>query len=97
MRACLRNHEKVVWDATNLRRDFRSMVAQLGYDYHALVMLVVLHIPLSLIFKGNSSRKEEVAREVLNGQLSSLERVEDIEAHRVAFVNHSRCLEGRGF
>ena len=47
----LRNHDKIVWDATNLKKDFRSVIAQLGYDYHALVTIIVLHISEDSIYQ----------------------------------------------
>ncbi|MBA3603919.1 MAG: AAA family ATPase [Parachlamydiaceae bacterium] len=93
----LRKHEKVVWDATNLRKDFRSMICQFGYDYHALVTLIVLHIPESQIFKGNNSRDHQVPKEVIHSQIETLQWVDDAEAHRVAFVNHENSLDFRGF
>jgi predicted kinase len=93
----LRNHEKVVWDATNLRKDFRSMISQLGYNYHALVTLIVLHVPLASLYKGNQSRKDRVPIEVIDSQMNSLEWIENNEAHRIAFINHKQCLAQRGF
>jgi predicted kinase len=92
----LRNHDKVVWDATNLKRDFRSLISQLGFDYHALVTLIVLHVPESVIDQGNQSRERSVYQEVLHRQLDSLEWVEDSEAHRLAFVNHEKYLDFKG-
>lgn len=92
----LRNHNKIVWDATNLRKDFRRVICQLGFDYHALVTFVVLHIPSSSIYQGNQSRDYQVGREVLCNQMNLIEWVEDSEAHRIAFVNHQECLDFKG-
>lgn len=92
----LRHHEKVVWDATNLRKDFRSVVCQLGFNYHALVTLVVLHVPEKEIYEANQSRTDQVTRSVVTRQFDSLEWVDDTEAHRVAFVNQQTCLDFRG-
>ncbi|CDZ80645.1 polynucleotide kinase [Candidatus Rubidus massiliensis] len=93
----LRSHQKVVWDATNLKKDFRSMIAQLGLDYHALVTIVVLHVPESIIYKGNNNREFCINKKVLQSQLESLGWIEDDEAHRVVFVNQtSSPLEFRG-
>lgn len=92
----LRNHNKVVWDATNLRQDFRSMISQLGFDYHALVTLIILHMPEKSIHQGNQTRDFQVCPQVLHSQIESLEWVEDSEAHRIAFVNHEKCLDYKG-
>lgn len=92
----LRNHDKIVWDATNLRKDFRSMISQFGYDYHALVTMIVLHVSEDSIFQGNQSRNHQVSREVLHSQIESLEWIEDSEAHRIAFVNQEGYLDIRG-
>jgi len=92
----MRNHDKVVCDATNLRKDFRSMICQLGLDYHALVTLVVLHINQSSIYQGNQLRDQQVPQKVLDNQIKMLEWVEDCEAHRVAFFNRETCLDFKG-
>lgn len=92
----LRNHEKIVWDATNLKKDFRSMIAQLGYDYHALVTMIVLHVSEYSIYQGNQSRKYQVPKEVVHSQIESLEWIEDSEAHRIAFANQEGLLDIRG-
>lgn len=96
LKAQLRKHGKVVWDATNLRKDFRSILCQLGFDYHALVTLVVFHIPESQIYSSNRSRVDDVSNQVLDNQLNALEWMEDSEAHRVAYVNRTECLDFRG-
>ena len=92
----LRSHDKVVWDATNLKKDFRSAISQLGFNYHALVTLVVLHVPQSVIYEGNASRDYQVCRQVLQNQLDLLEWVDDREAHQIAFVNHHHYLDFKG-
>jgi predicted kinase len=91
-----RKHGQVVWDATNLRKDFRSILCQLGFDYHALVTIVVSHIPESLIYASNHSRQHNVSNQVVDTQLKSLEWIEDVEAHRVAYVNRSEILAFKG-
>jgi predicted kinase len=92
----LRNHDKIVWDATNLKKDFRSMISQLGYDYHALVTMVVLHVSEYSIYQGNQSRNYKVPKDVVHSQIESLEWIEDSEAHRIAFINQEGYLDFRG-
>lgn len=92
----LRHNDKVVWDATSLRKDFRKMVCQLGMDYHALVTIIVLHVPVSSYLSGNKTRETQVSQQVLDDQLKALEWVQDHEAHRIGFFNRDSCLEFRG-
>ncbi|EFB42780.1 AAA family ATPase [Parachlamydia acanthamoebae] len=92
----LARHKKIVWDATTLRKDFRSMLINLGMDYHALVTLVVFHQKTSEIFSGNKQRKESIPQEVLNDQMNNLEWVDLSEAHRVLFVNRRGVLAYAG-
>lgn len=92
----LRNHDKIVWDATNLRKDFRLMISQLGYDYHALVTMVVLHVSEYSIYQGNQSRNYQVPKETVHSQIESLEWIEDTEAHRIAFINQEGYLDFKG-
>lgn len=92
----LRKHEKIVWDATNLKKDFRTVISQIGYDYHALVTLKILHIPESSIYQGNECRNYQLSREEVCRQMQSLEWVEDSEAHRMAFIHQEGYLDFRG-
>jgi predicted kinase len=92
----LRQKQKIVWDATNLRKDFREIIIQLGLNYHALVSLVVMHMPLTQIQQGNHSRQHQVSNHVFDDQLDKFEWTEDSEAHRIAFVQHDQCLDYRG-
>lgn len=87
LKAHLRNHEKVVWDATSLRQQHRSAVAQLGFDYKAFVTLVVFHLPESEISERNKGRSYAVPDEVLRRQLDHAEFPYITEAHRIVFVN----------
>ena len=93
----LRKHSKIVWDATNLRKDFRKIVCDLGFCYHGLVTLVVFHSPTSEIYRGNESRTHHVPQDVLRTQMDLLEWVEDCEAHRIAFVIRGKTFISRGF
>lgn len=85
----LRRHEKVVWDATNLRRIHRQMPLQLGFNYHAFVTLVAFHLPEADYIKRNEQRQEakRVPRHILHKQLDKVEWVYATEAHEVIFVD----------
>lgn len=82
----LRQHRQVVWDATNLRRDFRAPLVQLGLDYGALVTLVVFQLPEVELFSNNRQRAHAVPEHILARQLEMLEFPHLNEAHRTIFV-----------
>ncbi len=71
LKCALREKSNVVWDATNLRRDFRESICKLGYDYHALVTLVVFLLPEVTVFKNNRNRVHVVPEEIMLKQIDS--------------------------
>jgi predicted kinase len=82
----LRNHRRIVWDATNLRRDFRRVPLSLGFDYDAFTKLVVFHMPPDEFRRRNRERDRSVPDAILDKQLKSVQWPELDEAHRVVFV-----------
>ena len=82
----LRQKQKVVWDATNLRYLHRNKVLQLGFDYHALVTLVILHYPSKHFLAQNKNRKDSVSNEVLLKQIEYAEFPYEYEAHQVIYL-----------
>ena len=73
LKESLRAHRNVVWDASNLRRDFRSFPIQLGYDYKAFVTLVVFQTTLDEVLYRNKSRARQVPEKAIQHQLESAE------------------------
>jgi predicted kinase len=86
LRVALRNKQGVVWDATNLRRDFRDIISDLGRDYHALVSLVVFLLPEAHIFRQNRQRVHAIPDDVLAKQLDGFQFPLLNEAHQILFV-----------
>ena len=82
----LRQKQKVVWDATNLRYIHRNKVLQLGFDYHALVKLVIFHYPSKHFFMQNKNRENAVSTEVLTKQIEQAEFPYEYEAHQVIYL-----------
>ena len=72
LRDSLRKHANVVWDATSLRTDFRSIVCGLGRDYNALVSLIVFLQSETQIKKNNDKRRRSVPDSVMEKQLASV-------------------------
>ena len=83
----LRRHEKVVWDATNIRRQHRNAILQLGFNYHAFVTLVLFHLPPQQLFNRNRQRIHAVSDHVLQKQLNNIEWPYLSDAHHVRFVH----------
>ncbi len=89
LKSALRSKKNVVWDATNLRSDFRKIICDFGRDYHALVSLVVFLLPERDIKSGNSAREYCVPDSVLAKQLESYQFPLTEEAHQY-------CVVGQG-
>lgn len=79
--------KKVVWDATNLRKDFRKQIADLGYAYNAYVTLVVFYAAKEHFYHGNKERDTQIASSILDKQFRNLEWPETSEAHAYVVVN----------
>ncbi|ARU54125.1 poly A polymerase-like protein [Oleiphilus messinensis] len=78
----LRAKRNVIWDATNLREDFRQRICRIAFDYHAFVTMVVFHKSEQQIFMDNKHRPHPVPEEVLRNQLDQLEWPVPEESHR---------------
>jgi predicted kinase len=89
LRQYLREKKRIVWDATSLRRDYRSGVANLAFDYGALVTLVVFHRSVEACMEQNGQRTDEVPGAVIAQQLKSTQWPELTEAHRVIVVGEN--------
>ncbi|PHS12945.1 MAG: hypothetical protein COA86_17830 [Kangiella sp.] len=86
LKACLRTKQSVVWDATNLRLDFRKILCDFGRDYKALVTLVVFLLPEKKLYMGNENRDYSVPKDVLSKQLKGFQFPSAGEAHRMCLV-----------
>ena len=83
----LRQHNKVVWDATNLRRDFRQQVISISRQYGALVTLVVFQCPESIYRDRNKQRRHGIPESVLDRQIQQMEFPELDEGDRYLVVD----------
>jgi len=95
LKSALRPGRKVVWDATNLRKDFRSLICETGFAYGALVTLVIFHFQPEICIARNRSRNHRVAEKVLASQLEQWEFPEVDEAHRVLVLDECHHVRGR--
>lgn len=86
LKAHLRKHENVVWDATSLLWTHRSVLLQLGFDYKAFVKLAVFHLPESLIEQRNRQRTHAVPGQVFSRQLQNADFPYITEAHQTIYI-----------
>jgi len=94
----LRAKQNVVWDATNLRSDFRKIICDFGRDYNALVTLVVFLSSEKEIRSGNNNRAYSVPEGVLNKQFADYQFPIVNEAHRYCIINsHTEALFQSGY
>ena len=97
LRQGLRQKRSVVWDATNLRIDFRNPIIQLGYDYHALVSLVVFQPSISKCFERNQKRRFALPNQVLSRQIETAQWPQPDEAHCYEIIDeHGQCRHNTG-
>lgn len=97
LKESLAKRQDVVWDATNLRRDFRDAICLISNNYGALITMVVFQIGYKQIYKNNLDRKHSVPESVIGKQLDSLQWPEFEEAHRLWIVGEKGvCLSTAG-
>ncbi len=83
LRQALREKRDIIWDSTSLRRDNRSMVLDLGLDYHATTRIVALGTPPRVAIKRNRERKAQIPVSVLEKQYHQWQWPDLSEAHCV--------------
>lgn len=92
LRAHLRAKERVVWDATSLRRDFRDKLAELARDYGALVTVVAFQQRESEYAARNRGRSVAVPASVLARQMGHMQWPELDEAHRFLAIDRQHAV-----
>jgi predicted kinase len=97
LKTLLRSQSKIVWDATNLRRDFRQQIISTSRQYGALITLVIFHCPETIYLERNRQRRRSIPEKVLLKQLQSLEFPELDEGDRTLIVDeHGNTLATYG-
>ena len=86
LKKALAQKRNVVWDATNIRKDFRKILCDLGDNYGALVTIVAFQLTVNNLSNNNQHRKYSVPDSVLSDQVSKLEWPWVIEAHRMLII-----------
>ncbi|WP_199609641.1 AAA family ATPase [Flocculibacter collagenilyticus] len=86
LKSALANKRNVVWDATNIRKDFRSVICQLGENYGALITIVAFQLTEKYLRANNQHRKFAVSDSVISDQINKLEWPWVTEAHRMLII-----------
>lgn len=87
LKVLLRSHSKIVWDATNIRRDFRQQVIDISRDYGALVTLAIFHCSEEVYFERNKQRRYSIPGDVLIRQIEQMEFPELDEGDRILIID----------
>jgi len=83
----LREKRTVVWDATNLRQDYRKPLYAMARDQHALITLVIFLAPESAIYSGNANRTHAVPKAVVAAQIAKYQFPRLSDTHQVIVVD----------
>lgn len=86
LKNALANKRNVVWDATNIRKDFRNTICELGENYGALVTIVAFQLKESSLRVNNQNRQFAVCDDVVSSQLNKLEWPWTTESHRFLII-----------
>ena len=86
----LREKHTVVWDATNLRQDYRKPLYAMARDQHALITLVIFLAPETAIYSGNANRAHSVPKAVVAAQIAKY------QFPRISDVHHVIAVDGEG-
>ena len=84
---CLRKKQNVVWDATNLRKEYREQLITLSHNYNALTKLLVFLDKESNIRKKDKGRKWSVSDSVIDKQIKSWQFPFETETHIVKYIH----------
>jgi predicted kinase len=87
LRAALRAKQRVVWDATNLRKQHRDVILGLGFGYHAYTHLLAFRGADDTYARRNAGRQHAVGGDVLERQLQGWEFPYATEAHAFTVVD----------
>ncbi|NMR25064.1 AAA family ATPase [Pseudoalteromonas sp. NEC-BIFX-2020_015] len=86
LKTALANKQNVVWDATNIRKDFRQIICELGLNYGALITIVALQIKEGTARSNNKSRQHIVGDDIITNQLNKFEWPSITEGHRMLII-----------
>lgn len=85
----LKERKNVVYDATNYRKDFRTKLAQVGFNYLAFVEIVLIKTTLSTCLINNKKRPvdETVSDDVIFEMQRRFQLPDVTEAHKFTIIS----------
>lgn len=86
LKESLRNKENIIWDATNIRQEFRESLIQLAKDYGAYTEIVLLLDKEQNIRKKNKQRRHVVPDKVITRMKDNFQLIIPVEAHKVSYI-----------
>ncbi len=92
LKVALANKRNVVWDATNIRTEFRQSICDYGLRYGALITIVAFQIKESSLRTNNRNRQHVVADKVISDQISQLQWPSVTEGHRMVVIGEKGLL-----
>ena len=86
LKVLLAKKEKIVWDATNYRFDFRKVPLGLGFNYRALNEVILFNNTKENVLKQNKSRKNDIPEIAIDTQIKKFEVPNIEECHNIKEV-----------
>ena len=95
IKTALAKKQKIVYDATNVRKDFRDKVLTLGDNYDALTKIDFLTDSLPNIIKRDREREFSVGESVINYQESRFEfpEITESDEYSMIFVENNKKMK----
>lgn len=92
IKTLLAKKNKVVYDATNIRRDFRDKVLTIGHNYNALTRVDFLTDSLTNIVKRDNEREHSVGAKIIHYQDDRFEYPEfdECDTYSIVFSDASK-------
>lgn len=85
LKQSLRQNKNIVWDATNIRRDFRDRIFALASRYNAYVEIVIFSTTIKKSILSDNSRVESVGADVIRNQAERFQLPSYPEAHKLTY------------
>lgn len=83
LKVMLAKKEKIVWDATNYRFDFRKVPLGLGFNYGAFNEIILFNDTKKNVINQNKKRKNDVPDIVIDTQIKKFEVPNIEECHNI--------------
>lgn len=86
LREALRVGQHVVWDATNIRFDYRDKVFRIANSYGAFVELILIQSSLKRCLKNNDEREHAIPADIIRMQAADFQLPDLSEVHKMQWI-----------